>query len=115
MKLKSVCRNWNIWLLKLIWVSFCVTPVDVKLTQNQQMFCYTNRERLKTSPFSPSGFIMQFDGNSRKKRFVSNPLAEHYDLPLQFYGQPPLENIALSEFETFAVERLKRKTTISLD
>lgn len=57
---------------------------------------------------------MQF-GSNRKKRFVSNPLAELYDQPLQFYGQPPLENIALSEFETFAVERLKRKTAISLD
>uniref|UniRef100_A0A8C7UGF7 Uncharacterized protein n=1 Tax=Oncorhynchus mykiss TaxID=8022 RepID=A0A8C7UGF7_ONCMY len=26
-----------------------------------------------------------------------------------FYGQPPIKNIPISEFQTFAVERLKRK------
>uniref|UniRef100_A0A673BL10 DNA primase large subunit n=1 Tax=Sphaeramia orbicularis TaxID=375764 RepID=A0A673BL10_9TELE len=31
---------------------------------------------------------------------------------MQFYGQPPLENISLTEFETFAVERLKLLKTV---
>ncbi|XP_067466002.1 DNA primase large subunit [Thunnus thynnus] len=52
---------------------------------------------------------------SRRKKFNTNPQAELYGLPLQFYGQPPLENISLNEFETFAVERLKLlKTTENL-
>ncbi|XP_037128322.1 DNA primase large subunit [Syngnathus acus] len=53
---------------------------------------------------------MQFP--SRRKKFAINPQKELYGLPLQFYGQPPLENISLTEFETFAVERLKLLKTV---
>lgn len=51
---------------------------------------------------------MQFSGNRRKKP-IGSSLNDLYDHCLQFYGQPPLENISLTEFETFAVERLKCK------
>ncbi|CAB1457696.1 unnamed protein product [Pleuronectes platessa] len=50
--------------------------------------------------------------SSRRKKFIASPQAELYGHPLQFYGQPPLENISLSEFETFAVDRLKLLKTI---
>ncbi|KAM4599238.1 DNA primase large subunit isoform 1-T1 [Fundulus diaphanus] len=53
---------------------------------------------------------MQFA--SRKKRLVSNLKTELYAEPLQFYGQPPLENISLSEFEAFAVDRLRLLKTV---
>ncbi|KAK5607866.1 DNA primase large subunit, partial [Crenichthys baileyi] len=53
---------------------------------------------------------MQFIG--RKKKLVSNPKTVLYAQPLQFYGQPPLENISLSEFESFAVDRLKLLKTV---
>ncbi|XP_047460062.1 DNA primase large subunit [Mugil cephalus] len=53
---------------------------------------------------------MQFSG--RRRRVASKAQTELYGLPLQFYGQPPLENITLTEFETFAVERLKLLKTI---
>uniref|UniRef100_A0A3Q2R4L6 DNA primase large subunit n=1 Tax=Fundulus heteroclitus TaxID=8078 RepID=A0A3Q2R4L6_FUNHE len=53
---------------------------------------------------------MQFA--SRKKKLVSNPKTELYTEPLQFYGQPPLENISLSEFEAFAVDRLRLLKTV---
>ncbi|XP_077586270.1 DNA primase large subunit [Stigmatopora nigra] len=53
---------------------------------------------------------MQF--SSRRKKFGTNPQSDLYGLPLQFYGQPPLENISLTEFETFAVERLKLLKTV---
>lgn len=50
--------------------------------------------------------------SSRRKKPNSNSQTEIYGHALQFYGQPPLENISLSEFETFAVDRLKCKTFI---
>lgn len=50
---------------------------------------------------------MQFLG--RKKKVTLNQQNELYDHCLQFYCQPPLENISLTEFECFAVDRLKRK------
>ncbi|XP_039857803.1 DNA primase large subunit [Simochromis diagramma] len=53
---------------------------------------------------------MQFGG--RRKKISTNPQSELYGQQLQFYGQPPLENISLSEFETFAVERLKLLKTV---
>ncbi|XP_017268330.1 DNA primase large subunit [Kryptolebias marmoratus] len=53
---------------------------------------------------------MQFTG--RRNKFGTNLQTELYLQPLQFYGQPPLENISLSEFETFAVERLKLLKTV---
>uniref|UniRef100_A0A3P8VT54 DNA primase large subunit n=1 Tax=Cynoglossus semilaevis TaxID=244447 RepID=A0A3P8VT54_CYNSE len=43
----------------------------------------------------------------RRKKFIGGPQTELYGQTLQFYGQPPLENVSLIEFETFAVERLK--------
>uniref|UniRef100_A0A9J8AZ60 DNA primase large subunit n=2 Tax=Cyprinus carpio TaxID=7962 RepID=A0A9J8AZ60_CYPCA len=48
---------------------------------------------------------MQFPG--RRKKVIGSSQNDLYDHCLQFYGQPPLENISLTEFETFAVERLK--------
>lgn len=48
---------------------------------------------------------MQFSG--RRKKLIGSSQNELYDHCLQFYGQPPLDNISLTEFETFAVERLK--------
>lgn len=52
---------------------------------------------------------MQFSGRRRK---LNTAQAELYADSLQFYGQPPIENISLTEFETFAVERLKLLKTI---
>ncbi|XP_055008189.1 DNA primase large subunit, partial [Boleophthalmus pectinirostris] len=54
---------------------------------------------------------MQFSSRRRKTNYNS-ALEELYGHPLQFYGQPPIENISLTEFETFAVERLKLLKTI---
>lgn len=54
-----------------------------------------------------AGVTMQFSG--RRRKLLSNPQNELYGHCLQFYSQPPTENISLAEFETFAVERLKRK------
>lgn len=53
---------------------------------------------------------MQF--SSRRKKLGTNLQTELYAQSLQFYGQPPLENISLTEFETFAVERLKLLKTV---
>ncbi|KAM4607039.1 DNA primase large subunit [Polymixia lowei] len=53
---------------------------------------------------------MQF--SSRRRKLIANPQTELYGHCLQFYGQPPLENISLTEFETFAVERLKLLKTV---
>lgn len=48
---------------------------------------------------------MQFSGRRKKVNLSSQ--SELYGHAVQFYAQPPLENISLNEFETFAVERLK--------
>uniref|UniRef100_UPI003AAAB7F7 DNA primase large subunit n=1 Tax=Centroberyx gerrardi TaxID=166262 RepID=UPI003AAAB7F7 len=53
---------------------------------------------------------MQF--SSRRRKSITNPQTELYGHCLQFYGQPPLENVSLTEFETFAVERLKLLKTV---
>ncbi|KAI2657784.1 DNA primase large subunit [Labeo rohita] len=53
---------------------------------------------------------MQFLG--RRKKLIDSSQNDLYDHCLQFYGQPPLENISLTEFETFAVERLKLLKTV---
>uniref|UniRef100_A0A8C1T9Q7 DNA primase large subunit n=1 Tax=Cyprinus carpio TaxID=7962 RepID=A0A8C1T9Q7_CYPCA len=53
---------------------------------------------------------MQFPG--RRKKLIGSSQNDLYDHCLQFYGQPPLENISLTEFETFAVERLKLLKTV---
>ncbi|MBN3308890.1 DNA primase large subunit [Amia ocellicauda] len=54
---------------------------------------------------------MQFSGR-RNKKLIPDHHAELYGHCLQFYGQPPVENISLAEFETFAVERLKLLKTV---
>ncbi|KAA0717910.1 DNA primase large subunit [Triplophysa tibetana] len=54
---------------------------------------------------------MQFSG-SRRKKVIGSSQNDLYDHFLQFYAQPPLENISLTEFETFAVERLKLLKTV---
>ncbi|KAI4896590.1 hypothetical protein NFI96_018221, partial [Prochilodus magdalenae] len=54
--------------------------------------------------------IMQFSG--RRRKLTVHPQNELYGHCLQLYAQPPLENISLSEFETFAVERLKLLKTV---
>lgn len=53
---------------------------------------------------------MQFSG--RRRKLNPNSQTEIYGHALQFYGQPPLENISLSEFEMFAVDRLKSKMLV---
>uniref|UniRef100_A0A3Q3W1N1 DNA primase large subunit n=1 Tax=Mola mola TaxID=94237 RepID=A0A3Q3W1N1_MOLML len=56
---------------------------------------------------------MQFPG--RRRKLNNNLQTELYGHSLQLYAQPPLENISLSEFESFAVDRLKLlKTTENL-
>uniref|UniRef100_A0A8C6TJP1 DNA primase large subunit n=1 Tax=Neogobius melanostomus TaxID=47308 RepID=A0A8C6TJP1_9GOBI len=52
---------------------------------------------------------MEFRSRTKKLNSAHEELYEH---SLQFYGQPPIENISLTEFETFAVERLKLLKTI---
>lgn len=54
---------------------------------------------------------MQFSSKNRRKHH-NTAQGDSYGHPLQFYGQPPIENISLTEFETFAVERLKLLKTI---
>ncbi|XP_077093246.1 DNA primase large subunit isoform X2 [Siphateles boraxobius] len=53
---------------------------------------------------------MQFPG--RRKKVIGSSQNDLYDHCLQFYGQPPLDNISLTEFETLAVERLKLLKTV---
>ncbi|XP_043543379.1 DNA primase large subunit [Chiloscyllium plagiosum] len=49
---------------------------------------------------------MEFS-RARPRRQRCSPLAEVYPFPIQFYEQPPTENVSLQDFENFAVERLK--------
>ncbi|MBN3270993.1 PRI2 primase, partial [Polyodon spathula] len=57
---------------------------------------------------------MQFSRGRRQKvvHLTGDRQADLYPQSLQFYGQPPTENISLSEFETFAVDRLKLLKTV---
>ncbi|XP_044531290.1 DNA primase large subunit [Gracilinanus agilis] len=51
---------------------------------------------------------MQFSGTKRKKlSLAGDQRSAHYPHSLQFYLQPPSENISLMEFETLAIERLR--------
>uniref|UniRef100_A0A8D0BYW3 DNA primase large subunit n=1 Tax=Salvator merianae TaxID=96440 RepID=A0A8D0BYW3_SALMN len=51
---------------------------------------------------------MQFSGSNRRKLLkVASDRRDQYPLSLQFYLQPPTENISLMEFESLAVDRLK--------
>ncbi|XP_069462283.1 DNA primase large subunit isoform X3 [Ambystoma mexicanum] len=55
-------------------------------------------------------FKMQFSKDRKKKLYTKlsgDRRAELYTHSLQFYQEPPSENISLAEFETFAIERLK--------
>ncbi|KAG7251187.1 hypothetical protein CRUP_025196, partial [Coryphaenoides rupestris] len=45
----------------------------------------------------------------RQRRLIANANTELYGHCLQFYGQPPLENISLTEFESFAVSPEEKK------
>ncbi|KAM8852280.1 DNA primase large subunit isoform 1-T3 [Synchiropus picturatus] len=53
---------------------------------------------------------MLFSG--RRKKLGNSEQTELYGQALQFYGQPPIENISLTEFEAFAVDRLKLLKTV---
>ncbi|XP_030054854.1 DNA primase large subunit isoform X2 [Microcaecilia unicolor] len=50
---------------------------------------------------------MEFRGKKRHTKLTGGRKEELYPYSLQFYQQPPTENISLAEFETLAVERLK--------
>ncbi|XP_068137529.1 DNA primase large subunit [Hyperolius riggenbachi] len=52
---------------------------------------------------------MEFKKKSLKQntRLTGDRKCDHYPFNLQFYQVPPTENISLTEFETFAIERLK--------
>lgn len=53
---------------------------------------------------------MQFSGRIRKKlRLAGDQRNAHYPHSLQFYLQPPTENISLTEFESLAFDRVKCK------
>ncbi|KAH0504023.1 DNA primase large subunit [Microtus ochrogaster] len=56
---------------------------------------------------------MQFSGRIRKKlRLAGDQRNACYPHSLQFYLQPPSENISLTEFESLAVDRLKLLKTV---
>ncbi|KAG8524182.1 DNA primase large subunit [Galemys pyrenaicus] len=51
---------------------------------------------------------MQFSGGKRRKlKLAGDQRNACYPHSLQFYLQPPSENISLTEFETLAIDRLK--------
>ncbi|XP_075720260.1 DNA primase large subunit isoform X1 [Rhinoderma darwinii] len=53
---------------------------------------------------------MQFTRTRHQRfntRLTGDRKQDHYPFNLQFYHLPPTENISLTEFETFAIERLK--------
>ncbi|XP_067421640.1 DNA primase large subunit isoform X3 [Emydura macquarii macquarii] len=51
---------------------------------------------------------MEFTRERRMKtRLAGDRRGDLYPHSLQFYGQPPTENISLAEFESFAIDRLK--------
>lgn len=51
---------------------------------------------------------MQFSGGRRKKlKLAGDQRNACYPHSLQFYLQPPSENISLIEFETLAIDRVK--------
>ncbi|XP_029451536.1 DNA primase large subunit isoform X2 [Rhinatrema bivittatum] len=55
---------------------------------------------------------MEFRSWKRHTKLTKGRKEELYPYSLQFYQQPPAENISLVEFETLAVERLKLLKTI---
>ncbi|KAM6185844.1 DNA primase large subunit isoform 1-T1 [Rhynchocyon petersi] len=56
---------------------------------------------------------MEFSGSRRRKlRLAGDHRNASYPHSLQFYLQPPTENISLMEFENFAVDRLKLLKTV---
>lgn len=54
---------------------------------------------------------MQFSGGNRRKklRLTGDQKNVSYPHSLQFYLQPPSENISLIEFENLAIDRVKCK------
>ncbi|XP_077345637.1 DNA primase large subunit-like isoform X1 [Lithobates pipiens] len=85
----------------------CVT-CDVVEQSEAHMVIYF-KDQVVYSIF-PLFLAMQFLRNRTLKinpRLTGERKSEHYPFSLQFYQVPPTENISLSEFETFAVERLK--------
>lgn len=63
------------------------------------------------SPPGPAAGEMEFSsGRARLKHArLAGDRRELYPHSLQFYLEPPTENISLVEFESFAVDRLRRK------
>ncbi|KAM6459856.1 DNA primase large subunit isoform 2-T3 [Liasis olivaceus] len=55
---------------------------------------------------------MQFSSNGKRGFLKLGDKQELYPLSVQFYLQPPTENISLMEFESFAVDRLKLLKTV---
>ncbi|KAM3930395.1 DNA primase large subunit [Leptodactylus fuscus] len=58
---------------------------------------------------------MDFGKNRQKRvhtKLTGSRKGNHYPFSLQFYQLPPTENISLTEFETFAIERLKLLKTV---
>ncbi|XP_066109077.1 DNA primase large subunit isoform X1 [Saccopteryx bilineata] len=56
---------------------------------------------------------MEFSGGKRKKlRLAGDPRNACYPHSLQFYLQPPTENISLMEFENLAIDRVKLLKTV---
>ena len=59
---------------------------------------------------------MQFGGQRKKQRIRPVKIEglgrlDQYRHSLQFYTEPPQDNIALQEFEDYAIERLKGRIT----
>lgn len=53
---------------------------------------------------------MEFSSRDRQKHCrLAGDRREQYPHSLQFYLEPPTETISLVEFESFAVDRLKRE------
>lgn len=59
---------------------------------------------------SPGAREMEFSSRERQKHWrLAGDRREQYPHSLQFYLEPPTESISLVEFESFAVDRLKRE------
>lgn len=61
-------------------------------------------------PRPPAGQMDFSSGRARLKQArLAGDRRELYPHSLQFYLDPPTENVSLVEFESFAVDRLKRE------
>jgi len=53
---------------------------------------------------------MEFSSRARQRHLkLAGDRREPYPHSLQFYQEPPTESISLAEFESFAVDRLRRE------